>query len=583
MTGLDVSPDLALPLEAVTETVAILAVRRAGKTNAAVSMAEEMTRHGLPWVALDPVGSWWGIRYAGDGGPGLSVLVLGGQHGDLPLQPGSGHLVADLIIDNNLTCVLDLSQMDDEEELPQFATAFLRRLFERNTDPRHVFFEEADVILPQVPARKALPMLRAGTKLIKLGGGRGIGCTLITQRSASLNKNALAQISTLVALRTTWPPDQDAITHWMKSHSTSADIAAELPDLADGEAFIFSPQWLGPLTRIRFRRRHTYDSGATPKIGQTVRPPTDLASIDIGALREAMAATLEHAAADDPDQLRAQISTLRAELAARGGPAPAPKPVYVSVVTEADVEDLTKRLAWLRDSLTPQVRDQLAQVEDAVRTVAEVLAEIASRRTPPAPEEPTPTATPAPAATARRHRSTPAPAQPPPADGAAPTKLRPGAHRMVVALGRMYPRRLTKSQWGTVAKLKPSGGTWSAYMTDIRRAGYLEEDTAGSGYTLTAAGFDYLGGRPEPMTAQELQEHYRQSLPRGAAAMLDALIGSYPSGLTKEQLGAAAGLAGRGGTFTGYVADLIRNGLAERTGDIITATSVLVHGADAGQ
>jgi hypothetical protein len=78
---------------------------------------------------------------------------------------------------------------------------------------------------------------------------------------------------------------------------------------------------------------------------------------------------------------------------------------------------------------------------------------------------------------------------------------------MVEALGRMAPLRLSRAQWGTVARLKTSGGTWSTYLSDIRRAGFLDESAAG--YTLTPAGFDYLGGRPAPLTAIELQEHYR--------------------------------------------------------------------------
>ena len=52
--SLHVAPGFSLPNEAVTETFAILAKRRAGKSNAAVVMAEEMYDNGLPWVAIDP-------------------------------------------------------------------------------------------------------------------------------------------------------------------------------------------------------------------------------------------------------------------------------------------------------------------------------------------------------------------------------------------------------------------------------------------------------------------------------------------------------------------------------------------------
>lgn len=149
---------------------------------------------------------------------------------------------------------------------------------------------------------------------------------------------------------------------------------------------------------------------------------------------------------------------------------------------------------------------------------------------------------------------------------------------MILALGRMAPLRLTKSQWGTVARLKTTGGTWSTYLSDIRRAGFLDENTAG--YTLTNAGFDYLGGRPDPLTPRELQDHYRSVLRRGAAAMLDALITAYPDSLSREDLGAAADIATTGGTFSTYLSDLTRNGLARKTDTGLVATDILMNGAE---
>lgn len=88
---LAIAPDLDLPLEAVTETFAILAKRGKGKTNTAVVMAEEMIGAGLPVVVLDPVGVWWGIRSSADGkAPGLPVVIFGGDHADLPLEEHAG-------------------------------------------------------------------------------------------------------------------------------------------------------------------------------------------------------------------------------------------------------------------------------------------------------------------------------------------------------------------------------------------------------------------------------------------------------------------------------------------------------------
>ncbi len=56
--GLTLGPALVLPVEAVTETFAILAKRGAGKTYTAAMLVEEMMGAGLPVVIVDPVGVW---------------------------------------------------------------------------------------------------------------------------------------------------------------------------------------------------------------------------------------------------------------------------------------------------------------------------------------------------------------------------------------------------------------------------------------------------------------------------------------------------------------------------------------------
>src|SRR5688572_29435200 len=96
--GLRIADGLVLPLEAITQTFGVLAKRGAGKSNAAAVMAEAMYGAGLPFVVVDPVGAWWGLRSSRDGKTdGLSVPIFGGARGDVPLEPGGGNLVADLI------------------------------------------------------------------------------------------------------------------------------------------------------------------------------------------------------------------------------------------------------------------------------------------------------------------------------------------------------------------------------------------------------------------------------------------------------------------------------------------------------
>jgi hypothetical protein len=194
-------------------------------------MAEQMHDAGLPWVAIDPKGDWWGIRSSGDGkGPGLPVLVLGGQHGDVPLEPTAGRLVADLIVEQRLTAVVDVSLMS-KADMRRFLADFAERLYQRNTEPLHVFAEEAHEYIPQRVTAGDARMVGAWEKLVKWGRTHGLGVTLITQRSASLNKDVLTQVETLIALRTTGPQDQAAVRPWVDEHDSGAAMMAELRKL----------------------------------------------------------------------------------------------------------------------------------------------------------------------------------------------------------------------------------------------------------------------------------------------------------------------------------------------------------------
>lgn len=577
MSGLRVSDDLVLPDEAVTDTFAMLAKRGAGKTNAAAVMAEAMFDRGFPWVALDPVGSWWGLRAAGEGRAGLPVLVLGGRHGDLPLEPGSGALTADLLVDHNLSAVLDLALMDDQEELPEFCADFQRRLFQRNQEPRHVFYEEADVTLPQVPTKEAQAMLRWGLKLIKLGRGQGLGCSLITQRVASLNKSAIAQVETLIALRTKWAGDRKVIADWMRSHEGDLTVLDELGNLEPGEAFISSPEWLGEVRRVKFRRRATYDSGATPKVGEARRPPGDLAKVDLGALRDAMAATIAQVEAEDPERLRAQITELRRQLAERPQAAPAESEIVKIPVLDDDDRDLLRAAAGQVAGGLEALQIFVAETVPGLDRIAGLLGAAAepptdevARLPASAPEHAQP------ADAGRRRRSAEA-AVPAVATAGDLPQLRAGAVRMVKALGQFAPLRLTESQWATVARFKVTGGTWRTYRAELRKHELVEENDAG--YTVTDRGFALLGGRPEPLDLAGLQERYYQVLRAGAGKMLRLLIERYPAPMMVDDLAQAVGMERSGGTFRTYMGDLTRNGLAERGDGEVRATPMIATGA----
>jgi uncharacterized protein len=208
---LKLAPKLSLPVDVAGEAIAILAKRGAGKTNTATVLVEELVRAGVQTVVVDPVGAWWGIRSSADGKQkGLEVPILGGQHGDVPLEPTAGALIADVAVDTGESLLLDLSDFPSKAAIGRFVTDFSERLFRRKARTPsllHLVLEEADIVAPQRVKGETARMAGAIEQLVRRGRSRGLGVTLITQRSAVLNKDVLTQADVLIVMRTTGPQD----------------------------------------------------------------------------------------------------------------------------------------------------------------------------------------------------------------------------------------------------------------------------------------------------------------------------------------------------------------------------------------
>lgn len=363
-TKLRIAKDFTLPLDAVTETFGILAKRGVGKTHTSVVMAEEMLKAGAHIVIADPVGVWWGLRSSRDGTKsGFPIIILGGDHGDIPLESTAGAIIADLVIGERVSVLLDLSLFSKNEQR-RFVTDFAERLYRKNRDPLHLFLDEADEFAPQRPLPGEQRMLGAVESVVRRGRARGLGVTLITQRSAVLNKDVLTQVEILVAMRTIAPQDRSVIDAWIKYHGTPEDreqVISSLASLPVGTAWIWSPGWLNVLKKVAIRQRETFDSSATPKIGQAKLKPRVLADVDLDALSQRMVETIEKAQAENPKELRKRIHELERLVK---------KPEKV----KHDVEYVNKPVFNTKDvDRIVRVAEKLAQLQDRMAQAQQVI------------------------------------------------------------------------------------------------------------------------------------------------------------------------------------------------------------------
>lgn len=565
---LHISDTISLPIDFATKTAAILAQRRKGKTYTASVIAEEMVRVKQPFVALDPTGAWWGLRASADGrSVGLPVIVLGGQHGDVPLERTGGRLIADLVTDEPGYYVIDFSLFESGEAERHFAVDFAERLYRYKGHagkdfPLHLFVDEADRFIPQQMRRgsgETSPrLLGAFEAIVRRGGLRGLGTTLISQRAAVVNKNVLEMIDILFALRTIGPNDRKAVRAYVDAHGSDAERTVMMDSLASlglGEAWIWEPGGDPPIfERVRIRARHTFNSSATPTGGRRVEPKR-LADVDLAALTKRMAETIERAKEDDPKELRKQRDDLRKQLAAaQRAPAATPaEPIEIPVLSEGDqeyiqavsrhiesaIEGLQSNQQALR-AMGQQI-DAIARKMDAVvsgtKSVSRAPREQPMRVGPPSPID-----------------------REPASDNGA---IKSGMRRMLIALAQRGAG-LTKKQLAVRARLGVRTGTFAAYLSRLRSAGCAEE--RGDRIYITDIGVSALGDYEPLPSGRDLLEYWVQQLGgSGVSRMLRHLYDQHPRRVTHKELAEAVNLNERTGTYSAYLSKLNTLELVDRT------------------
>ena len=564
MNRLRVGRGFALPDEAVTETFAYLAKRGGGKSYAACVLVEEMLHAGFQVVIVDPMGSWSGLRTGANGkSPGFPIVVLGGDHGDVPLEATGGALVAELVAKEHLSVVLDVSGFSKGDR-KRFVESFAETLYRKNREPLHLVLEEADLFAPQRPQPGEQRMLGAVEDLVRRGRARGIGVTLITQRAAVLNKDVLTQTECLVALRTTSPQDRKAIEGWIDvvaDRSERDKVLKSLPSLPIGEAWFWSPGWLGLLKRVKIRTKRTFDSSATPKAGRKRSAPKTVAQVDLAALEKRMAATIEKAKADDPKLLRKRIVELERELAKKVDPVAEIKCIEVPALSAAD----RKRLSKLENALTAAA-SKVAVLSSALAESTDLLVKGAGMKGGGLPVPNSAQSRPQAPSTPRK-QTPPARAIDPSSSTGDPEVGRGGLRRIMVALAQRRPHGLTNRQIGVRAGLSSKSGTFSTYISRARTKGWIRG--SGAVRQITDEGLAALGDYEELPTGDALLAHWIKELGNGGASrLLQVIAAAYPHSLSNAEAAEAAGLSHKSGTFSTYLSKLRTLQLIEGRGEL---------------
>jgi uncharacterized protein len=555
---LRLGPNLDLPDNVVTQKLAFVARSGAGKTYAASKMVEQMLLARVPVVVFDTVGNWYGLRIGADGkSPGLQIPVFGGDNGDVEITSAHGAPIAKLVLERNLSAVIDVSHFSDREFI-HFATDFAETLFhlaKKVRSARMIVWEEAQLVAPQNPLPNEHRMLGAVQKLVRIGRNYGIGSTLITQQPQSVSKKVLNQVEVLFVGQLNGAHERKAIDHWVTQKGGDRAWLKDLPTLPVGTMMLWSPQWLKTLRQVQIGKKTTFDASATPELGVVRKTPTPM-EIDVKALRLALAASpapgRTPTVAEKPATAAAlaRVQAENGELRAR----------------VAELEAERERWTQWAQGLETDLQRALAQ---RPRLPAKMPGKAPGRpRTPARAAGTTVSALPAPEGRER-----------PRAAGDALVKA--GARRMLEMMARFHPGGLTRPQVGKAAKVKSSTGTFRQYWSTLNTQRFIEETGRGR-FRCSAAGFQFLGSSPPTKlaTQDERIEFWKARLKDGERRLLDAVLDANPQGVTRAHAGQVANISETTGTYRQYLSTLRVHQLVLVDGDILRPHPWLLTGSD---
>jgi hypothetical protein len=568
---LRVADDLALPLDFITMATVVYGARGAGKTNFGAVVAEELTKVRQRFCIIDLKGDFYGLKSTADGRKAaIPIVVFGGDHADLPLEPDAGEFLGELVASMEQSVVLDFEKFSKGKQV-RFLSQFFAALYDKNREPLLVIADEAQRYAPQKPASPdANVCLGAVEDLVKLGRKHGIGVLLITQRGAGLNKEVSEICDMVIAFRTPGALDQTRIRGWLEANFPKKEhdeFIEQLASLQKGDAvFASAHPDLNIYQTLHVRLRETFDSSATPKIGQRRREPKVLAESDLVAIKEKMSAAIARAEAEDPRKLRDKVRQLESEIAklkkqheaAQNKVATKEKRVEVPVLDKEDLARLEKAIGRLDD-----VRDHAAQAQQAVVSTLGVLKdEIVKYRTGERHFRDVSPILQRGAADDANWRVAELRQAPKNGTHASADKLGGRPLQMLGVLAQRNAVGTTRNQLATLVGLSPRTGTFATYMSQLNVAGLIER--RGELFYASPLGVSRAGHVPPLPTGPELLELWCSKLNGRAKDMLRALV-DQPGGYSRDELAQAVGLSANTGTYATYLSQLNSNELIEKS------------------
>ena len=266
--AIDADGEITLPvIDVLTGRAFLTGKSGSGKSNSVSVIAEELLKRSHPLMIIDTDGEYYGLKEQ------FQVLHAGAEEEcDIRVGPEHAEKLATLALEQHVPIVLDVSGYLDEDEMRELILEVARHLFAKAKKLRRPFpliVEEIHEFVPQTGGLDDLGQMLI--QITKRGRKHGLGIIGVSQRPADVSKGFITQCEWLVWHRFTWDNDTKVVRRVIDSEHADA-----VSDLDTGEGFLMV-DGADNIPRVQFRRKETFDAGATPGLEDVERP--DLKSV----------------------------------------------------------------------------------------------------------------------------------------------------------------------------------------------------------------------------------------------------------------------------------------------------------------
>lgn len=232
--GVILGTNFGFPLDVAYEKIFIGGKTGSGKSYTSGVFMEELSRHGIQFVCFDAL----------DAHSGLPQLPNVERISPTEEESVNVHKLVYNLQNSNSSLIINMVNLKletQQEIIGEYCEALLA--VDKMGKPIMSFFEECQDFVPQIGRPPSFPPI---VRLCKLGRGKGLGATLISQRPAAIHKEALSQVSTYLVHNIINTRDLEALKIQLSfgtDKNTIKNILSSISYASPGEMVCFSPKY----------------------------------------------------------------------------------------------------------------------------------------------------------------------------------------------------------------------------------------------------------------------------------------------------------------------------------------------------